>query len=420
MILIDGAHLSATLLGADRKDVLVVTFSGREPAPPARSGAAQEFFRKNGVACVHFIAKQNHWWQTEELEPALDIVANVAERQGYQSIVTYGSSMGGYGALIASGRLKAVRSVVDTPQFSVDPAKTGWDDRWLKDTRGLSFAEDRFDDRVGPGEIYVFSDPGFETDQRHVDMIAALRPVRHMRAAFAEHAVSRVLLEAGVLQTATLEALTGALSETRFKALLRAGRRTSPLIYAGASRALARNGKVKLADRFGARAVDLLMTAPPSAMRLEHERLLQQRAESLMADGRALDAVPILERWKPTDSDAKATHDRLHAAALHQAGDAAGALKRASALVRAGVADRESLNLLADCVKDADRKHAASAVREFRDVFLQAEGPTLRLIGALMGKNLDQDVLELCEAGAARFPARADKFNGVRAQLTRT
>jgi hypothetical protein len=419
MILIDSAHLSATLLGADRKDVLVVTFSGREPSPPAKSGAAQEFFRKNGVPCVHFIAKQNHWWQTEELEPSLDIIANVAERQGYESIVTYGSSMGGYGALIASGRLKAARSVVYTPQFSVDPAKTGWDDRWLKDARALSFDGDRFDERAGPGEIYVFSDPLFETDQRHVDMIAALRPVRRMRAPFAEHAVSRVLLEAGVLQTATLEALTGALTEPRFKALLRAGRKTSPLIYAGASRALGRRSKARLAERFGARAVDLLMAAPASALRPEHDRLFQQRAEALVAEGHAQAALPILERWKPTDPDGKAAHARLHAAALHQAGDKAGALKRTAALVRAGAVDRETLNLLADCVRDAERKQAASAAREFREVFLQADGPTLRLIGALMGKNLDQDVLELCNAGAARFPARADKFNGVLAQLAR-
>lgn len=419
MILIDSAHLSATLLDAARKDVLVVTFSGREPAPPAKSGAAQDFFRKNGVACVHVVAKQNHWWQTEELDPALDIVAHVAARRGYQSIVTYGSSMGGYGALIASGRLKAARSVVYTPQFSVDPVKTSWDERWLKDTRGLDFSGDRFDARVGPGEIYVFSDPRFEVDQRHVDLIAAQRPVRHMRSAFAEHAVSRVLLEAGVLQAATLEAVAGSLTAARFKALLRAGRKTSPLVHTGASRALARRGKPQLAARFGARAIALLTAIPPSALRPEHERLLQQHAEALIASGRSNEALAILARWAPSDNEGGLAHDRLNAAALHQSGEASTALSRACALVREGASDRESLNLLADCVKDANREQAAAAAREFKDVFLQADGPTLRLIGALMGKNLDADVLELCNVGAARFPARADKFNSVRAQLAR-
>jgi hypothetical protein len=419
MILIDGGHLHAVLQEAERTDLLVVTFSGREPAPPAKAGAAQAFFRKNGVPCVHFIAKQNHWWQTDELDPALDIVRHVAERRGYDQIVTYGSSMGGYGALLASGRLGAARSVVYTPQFSVDPAKAPWDDRWAKDARGLDFRGDRFDDRVGPGEIYVFSDPDFETDERHVDMIAERRPVRRMRAPFAEHAVSRVLLEAGVLQAATLEALTGSLTQAQFTRLLRTGRRQSALTYAGAARALTRRGKPKLADRFAARAVEMALSADPKDLRAEHHRLLQQRAETLLAEGRMAEAGPLIARWKPADEEARQVRNRLQAASLHQAGDDVGALGKVVELVRAGAADRETLNLMADCVKVADRRQAARVAREFRDVFLRAEGPTLRLIGALAGKGLDDDVIALCEAGAERFPARAEKFKSVRAGLAK-
>lgn len=416
MILIDGAHLQAVRLEADRKDVLVVTFSGREPSPPARAGAAQEFFRKNGVACVHLIAKQNHWWQTPELEPALEIVRHVARREGYGEIVTYGSSMGGYGALIGSGVLNAARSVVYTPQFSVDPAKAPWDDRWAKDARALDFSDDRFEARVGPGEIFVFSDPRFALDERHVALIAERRPVRRMRAPFAEHAVSRVLLEAGVLQTATLEALTGALTEGRFKALLKAGRSRSPLAFAGAARALERSGKPRLAERYAAKAADLVL-ASGKAIRPEHERLLRQHAEALMAQGDAGAAAQILARWTPAEAEARAAHERLRAQALLQTGDANGAVAALAGAMRDGAADRETLNLMADCVRAADRRQAASAAREFRDLFLTADGPTLRLIGALRGKNLDGDVAALCEAGAKRFPARADKFRSVQAQI---
>lgn len=305
MILIDSAHLSATLLDAERKDVLVVTFNDRPPPPPATAGTAQDPFRQNGVPCVHFIAKQDHGWLTEELDPALDLVAYMAKQQGYRSIVTHGVGRGGYGALIASGRLRAIRSVVYRPQFSVDDHE-----RRLTD--------DRFEARLGPGEIYVFSDPNFDIDQRHVDMIAARRPVRQTSTDFARNSASPQS-GPGVLQAAMLKALLGG----------------------------------------GAPAADQSATGDPMAE----------------------------------------------------------ALTRAADLVRAGATDRETLNDLADCVRDAAPRHAADMAQEFRDVFLEAEGPTLRLIGALMGKDLDQQVLELCDAGAARFPNRAAKFDGVRARL---
>lgn len=303
MILIDSAHLSATLLDAERRDVLVVTFSDREPT--ATSGADRDVFRKAGAPSVHFIDKQDHGWLTDELDPALDLVAYMARKRGYQSIATYGAGLGGYGALIASGPLGALRSVIYKPRFALGG-------------RGLDLTGDHFEDRVGPGEIHVFSDP--DLDQGPVDMIAARRPVRQMSADFANDSASP-LSKAGGLQAAILNALLGGHTST-----------------AGLS-----------------------------------------AAEDGMGE----------------------------------------ALTRVADLVRAGATDRETLNDLADCVRDAAPGHAAQAAREFRDVFLEAEGPTLRLIGALMGKDLDQQVLELCDAGAVRFPNRAAKFDGVRARLGR-
>src|SRR5260221_10915465 len=86
----------------ESKENLVITFTGRAAAPPVEKGFGETYLIKRRVSAVHFISKDNHWWQTPEPAAAIDELRNRGLIGGDRQITLYGSSMGGYAALILS------------------------------------------------------------------------------------------------------------------------------------------------------------------------------------------------------------------------------------------------------------------------------------------------------------------------------
>lgn len=78
-----------------RKGVPFVTFSSRsrQPISPIFGG---DFFARRGIPALHVQSKWNHWWHTPEMAELAEVIARL--RLGPS--VLYGSSMGGYGALM--------------------------------------------------------------------------------------------------------------------------------------------------------------------------------------------------------------------------------------------------------------------------------------------------------------------------------
>lgn len=412
MLLLEGADLRITAEPTQAKDLLVVTFTGRDHNPPAPGGAGQGFLTKNGIAAVHFISKANHWWQTPEFAPALDMVRQFADAEGFAEVVTYGSSMGGYGALVASGRLKAARMVVSVPQYSIDPAKVPWERRWLKDAKRLDFSGEDFGSQIGDGQALIFSDPYYEPDQNHVDRIRAHRPVRHMKVAFAEHDVSRVLAECELLSEATLAALYGRLDEATLDRRLRTSRRTSPLLFGGASRLAHGRGKTVMGDRLGAKAFEMLIESPPARRRPEHARLVQGRIEALLELNQAATALATLDRWAVLTRGEDWATLRLRATVLAALGDGAGALDAILAALRARPVERETLRQLPDLIKRfADPGRTGEIYAEFRSSFLKTDAIALRMIGALKSKGLGGEAADLAKRGGRKWPDKAAAFN---------
>ncbi len=106
---------------------------------PARPPFGFKFLtgRRRNVIAVKSIA--NNWYQ----EPALpDIIAQVNELAGARERLGYGTSMGAYAIHNFAGALNITRGLLFGPQFSVDPAKAKFDQRWRRDAEKLTFTHD--------------------------------------------------------------------------------------------------------------------------------------------------------------------------------------------------------------------------------------------------------------------------------------
>lgn len=408
MPLIEGADLRVATSDVGARDILVVTFTGRDHKPPAAAGAGQGFFEKNGLSAVHFISKANHWWQTPEFAPALKLVRLYAEQEGFKEIVTYGSSMGGYAALLATGALRADRAVVSVPQFSVDPAKVPWEARWIKDQRRIDYVNDDMPGLIGDSEIIVFSDALYEPDQRHVDLIAACRPVKQIRVAFAEHDVSRILAETDLLSSATLAAIRGTIDPIDFVRTIRAARRNSPLLYGGASRLAERRGKRAAGRTLGDRAMRMLADLPKAQIRAEHERMVQNWTGILLEAGDHAAVFETLETWANLGQREDFILRRYRAQSLEASGQGARALAEGVVSLRERPTERPTLNLVANWLGAyGDASDAQAIFAEFKTAFLQSESTAKRLIKALRVHGLETEAVEMEALAAARLGAKA-------------
>lgn len=406
----DGSDILVKARLNGRKEMLVVTFTGRDTDPPAPAGAGEGFFVRNGISAVHFISKANHWWQTAELDEAIARVVQLAQAEGFGEIVTYGSSMGGFGALIAAGRLGASRAVVSVPQYSINPVLVPWEERWQKDARRIAFCDEDMGARLGDCLVTILLDPLFEPDARHATMIAAHRPVQRINVPFAEHDVSRVLSDLDLLKDATLDAVHGRHDEVVFRARLRASRAGSALVWAGAARLLARSHKPRLACRYSRRGFGLLMQQAPPNPRPEHERLVVSHLELLISLGLFIEAHAALDRWEVLRPPG--FHEfRLRAAAhagLLQGGPA---LHFLLAAARARGPDRAMQFQMVDTLRRfADAKMTGRVIAEFTARFLKSGSPGRRAAELLAAKGLAKQASALAAEVAARHPKERSRL----------
>lgn len=100
-----------------------------------RYGFGQRYFAKRGIPTIYMRCAKSRWFQNDE---ALEVAAAIRKRVGPDlRLTTYGTSMGGYGALIFSGPLQAETALAIAPQFSVDPADVPGETRWRGSARRI-------------------------------------------------------------------------------------------------------------------------------------------------------------------------------------------------------------------------------------------------------------------------------------------
>ena len=162
-----------------------------------RPGFGEEHFRGRGIDAIHVLSRENRWYQHSELDEALATVA--AAVAGYERVIAYGSSMGGFAALRYGALCGARIGLALSPQYSVDPAVVPFDRRWADDVARIVFRDDG-DPPPLPIQ-YVAFDPRDAHDQRHFDLFAARSPTIGLPVPNGGHPVGSFLVETDLLRT---------------------------------------------------------------------------------------------------------------------------------------------------------------------------------------------------------------------------
>lgn len=202
-------------------DVLLVTFSPLNALSDNMNFFGLQLAQRLRLSALGFTAKRPNWYPAANMRAALAATAQLRGR--YREVVTYGASMGGYGAAKYSRPLGATTALSICPQWSIDPAHTAdYDQRYLE-----HFIPGRTGDAIGSedvsGRIYVFVDPGCAPDLGHASRIpsAELVPVHS-----ADHHVTGML--AGTAAFESLLAATRRRDDRELRATVARLRRASP------------------------------------------------------------------------------------------------------------------------------------------------------------------------------------------------
>src|SRR5262245_14151731 len=101
-------------------DVLLVTFAPLNDLSDDTNFFGRPLPQRLGLSAIGFTAKRPTWYPEANVGAALAATEQLRAR--YREVVTYGASMGGYGAAKYSGPLGASTALSICPQWSINPA----------------------------------------------------------------------------------------------------------------------------------------------------------------------------------------------------------------------------------------------------------------------------------------------------------
>lgn len=214
---------------------VIVTFAPWRSDPGLeRPGFGEDFLAAHELDGIHVTCAGNDWYQYPEMPEAYEAIRRAAA--SYQSLVTYGVSMGGYQAIKAAAALNARRVLAISPQASVDPRKVPFETRW-PEASDIAFIDDEI--VKSDARYVVVYDPRSPHDAAHARMIGRVVGSQYnVVMPFAGHWVLRTWKEAQFTTKATLTLLKSKRDTAGVRRMFRELRRKSPS-YLGEMLALA-------------------------------------------------------------------------------------------------------------------------------------------------------------------------------------
>lgn len=207
MRIFEDEHIYAIWIDG-QSDHVVISFSNAITVPDGARCYGDTPARKTGTACLGIVSKRPDWFCPVDSVRALAISAS-RRLAPYRTRITYGSSMGGYGALKFSRLFNATHIVALAPQWSIDPSEAGRDPGWswcvIPAMRDMGV---RYEDMCGAA--YLFVDPKDETDWFHATRIRSVYPMARVVPVHGSgHHVGTVLATTEFYRAAISGALAG-------------------------------------------------------------------------------------------------------------------------------------------------------------------------------------------------------------------
>lgn len=209
--------------------MLFVTF---EPAGIAqvnrskyRAGWGEQIFRNMGISCLCVKANASNWYLKPDLAQALTELRPFFDSFG--RVITYGGSMGGFGALSYADLIGADTVISINPQSTLDRRIVPWEDRYpVAQEQRLDFDQPHADAQgnfTNARQVLIFGDRWFWYDNDHVQRLLGPN-VTYVNTPFVRHQVPEHLMLMKALTYIVRATLKDQFNPVKFYQLLRARR----------------------------------------------------------------------------------------------------------------------------------------------------------------------------------------------------
>jgi hypothetical protein len=202
-IIYKGSDVEAIFLNnikIDKQKRLPVSFSSWSTTGVSQF-FGESYFNNYNVNAILVRSLRNHWWHSIELVDIFNIVKTIDKE-----LLLYGSSMGGYAALLFSGYLDAA-SISLSPQVSIFQPEVQSDIRWRCDWNSIKqeYDEKAFFEKKTNKIRLSFFDFMHEYDTLHRFLLESYSnshngSIKIIDVPFSNHTPVRVLNKSGLLK----------------------------------------------------------------------------------------------------------------------------------------------------------------------------------------------------------------------------
>ena len=131
-----------------------------------------ELFQKNGYDVINFKISVDDWYQNIPVE-VFDIIQNIILEKSYLTKISYGSSMGGYAAILFSKKLCCDFCITFSPQYSIHES---FDTRWASFCLNIDFKYTLSQECIhSQCKYFIFFDDK-DLDNLHVQLLSKIIP----------------------------------------------------------------------------------------------------------------------------------------------------------------------------------------------------------------------------------------------------
>jgi len=242
-IIFESVNLRAKLIdGADFARSVITFSSFAKPATLDRPGFGEEFFRAEGIAAMHVVARGNRWFQYKEL-PAL-ITALREHSARYERVISYGSSMGGFAALVYGADCGANLGIAISPQISLNHRDAPFETRWRGEAARIRHW---YPPKKVLSEQIIAYDPHHALDSQHYEAFASRALTRSLRISHGGHPAGACLAQAGLLKRLVRDAFANRFDPHIYERILHSNRcRSSQYLYTVSRRLKPHHADLKL------------------------------------------------------------------------------------------------------------------------------------------------------------------------------
>jgi tetratricopeptide (TPR) repeat protein/lysophospholipase L1-like esterase len=168
MIVFDSDEIQA-VFEPGNSDFLLITFGAIAMRPNGIGFFGRPVTESAGISALGFMSKRPNWYPAADMQRAQAALNEMLKP--YKERVTFGYSMGAYGAIKFSGLFDARTCVAISPQYSIDPKDVASFDRSY-----LHFFSEELHREMAvkknecPADVFILYDNKYEVDIEHMKL----------------------------------------------------------------------------------------------------------------------------------------------------------------------------------------------------------------------------------------------------------